>query len=182
VFIPIFKLTANWIITSYQTLWKNMVRVYKTSDLESVISVFHRSVREVASRDYSPAQIAVWTQEPTDFNTWSKRLDSGGVFINELDSEMIGFTRVDESGYVDLLYVHPAFQRQGVASELFKQLLDWASNRGIPMLTSEVSITARLFFESVGFRVVRTQEVERQGIQFRNFRMERDIDSDIGRR
>ena len=34
-----------------------MVREYRSSDLEAVVALFQRSVLEVASRDYSPAQL-----------------------------------------------------------------------------------------------------------------------------
>jgi putative acetyltransferase len=51
-------------------------------------------------------------------------------------------------------------------------------SRGIRHVRSEVSITARPFFESIGFRVLRQQVVERRGVSLRNFRMERDIDAE----
>ena len=40
-----------------------MVREYRPADLEAVVVLFQRSVREVASRDYSPAQISAWARE-----------------------------------------------------------------------------------------------------------------------
>lgn len=153
-----------------------MVRDYKPGDLASVISVFHRSVREVASRDYSSIQIAAWAPEPVDWDAWSSRLGSAGVFVYECGDEIIGFARVDDNGYIDLLYVHPAFQRQGIARRLLKRVLSWALNQGIRILSSEVSITARPFFQRMGFHIVKTQEVECRGIHFRNFLMELNID------
>jgi hypothetical protein len=43
-------------------------------------------------------------------------------------------------------------------------VLSWAASRGVHHLRSEVSITARPFFEGVGFCVVREQIVERRGV------------------
>jgi len=43
-----------------------MVREYRVDDLEAVVELFQRSVREVASRDYSPAQISAWAAEAPD--------------------------------------------------------------------------------------------------------------------
>ena len=83
-----------------------------------------------------------------------------------------GFRQDRAEGFIDLLYVHPEFQRQGVACELFAELCSWAERRGIRHLRSEVSITARPFFESAGFRVVERQVVERRGVWFSNFVME----------
>jgi putative acetyltransferase len=114
-----------------------VVREYEPNDLEAVVSLFQRSVHEIASGD---------------------------------------FARIDATGCLDLLYVHPEVQRQGVARALFDRVTSWAVSRGICHLHSEVSITARPFFESVGFRVVREQIVERGGLSLQNFRMKKDLD------
>jgi putative acetyltransferase len=155
-----------------------MVREYRPDDLEAVVALFQRSVREVASRDYPPAQISAWAPEALDFEAWARRLETGGVFVYERNDQIVGFTRVDDTGCVDLLYVHPEVQRQGVARALFDRVISWAVSRGIRHLRSEVSITARPFFERIGFRVVRQQVVERGDVSLQNFRMERIIDSE----
>jgi putative acetyltransferase len=155
-----------------------MVREYRPDDLEAVVLLFQRSVHEVANRDYSPAQIFAWAPEAPDLEAWAGRLGTGGVFVYECNDQIAGFARVDDTGCVDLLYVHPEFQRQGVARALFDRVLSWAMSRGIRRLRSEVSITARPFFESIRFRVLRQQVVERRGVSLRNFRMERDIDAE----
>jgi putative acetyltransferase len=153
-----------------------MVREYRPDDLEAVTILFQRSVHEVASRDYSPAQISAWAPEPPDLEAWARRLGSGGIFVYEQNDQIAGFARVEETGCLDLLYVHPEVQRQGVARALFDRVILWALGRGLRHLKSEVSITARPFFESIGFRVVREQVVERRGVSLQNFRMELDID------
>ena len=153
-----------------------MVREYRPDDLEAVVMLFRRSVREVASRDYQPAQISAWAPEAPDLEAWARRLRTGGVFVYERDDQIAGFARVDVTGCVDLLYVHPEVQRQGVARALFDRVISWAVSRGIRHLRSEVSITARPFFESVGFRLVSEQVVERRGVSLKNFCMERDAE------
>jgi putative acetyltransferase len=155
-----------------------MVREYRLDDLVGVVILFQRSVREVASRDYSPAQISAWAPESPDLEAWARRLETGGVFVYDRNDQIAGFARVDDTGYVDLLYVHPEVQRQGIARALFDRMISWAVNRGIRHLRSDVSITARPFFESGGFRVVTQQAVQRRGVSLQNFRMERDTDAE----
>ena len=50
-----------------------------------------------------------------------------------------------------------------------------AASLGLSRLSADVSITARPFFECMGFQLVRTQEVVRQDIRLRNFVMCRNI-------
>jgi putative acetyltransferase len=155
-----------------------VVRKYRPSDLEAVVSLFQRSVHEIAGCDYSPSQISAWAPEFPDRQAWARRMETGGVFVYERNDEIAGFARIDATGCFDLLYVHPEVQRQGVARALFDRVTSWAVSRGICHLHCEVSITARPFFESVGFRVVREQIVERRGLSLQNFRMEKDLDAD----
>ena len=156
-----------------------MVREYRRSDLEAVVSLFQRSVHEIASRDYSPRQISAWAPEFPDRQEWARRMKTGGVFVYERNDEIAGFARIDATGCLDLLYVHPEFQRQGVARALLDRVTSWAVSRGICHLHSEVSITARPFFESVGFYVMREQIVERQAVSLQNFRMEKHLDAEL---
>lgn len=65
-----------------------MVREYRPSDLEVVVSLFQRSVREVASRDYSPTQVSAWAPELPDREAWARRLETGGVFVYERNDEI----------------------------------------------------------------------------------------------
>lgn len=150
-----------------------MVRAYRPGDLEAVVTLFRRSVREVSCRDYSPDQIAAWAPEAADLHAWAERLADGGVFVCTRNGEIAGFARIDGTGCLDLLYVHPGFQRQGVARELMTRVLAWAASRGLRRVRSEVSVTARAFFERMGFSVVRPQVIERGGVRLENFVMER---------
>lgn len=149
------------------------IRPYKADDLDEVVDVFQRSVREVACQHYSLEQIAVWAPDPPDRGAWGVRLAGDGVFVAVQGQEIAGFTRVDDRGHIDLMFVHPAFQRCGVASSLFDVVVRWVSERGISSLSADASMTARPFFERAGFSVVRPQEVERQGVRLQNFVMRR---------
>lgn len=100
-----------------------MVREYAASDREAVVALFGRSVREIAARDYSAAQVSAWAPEVPDWPEWSKRLAEGASFVCEREDQLAGFVRIDDSGHLDLVYVHPEFQRQGVARALFERVL-----------------------------------------------------------
>ena len=151
------------------------IRRYKSGDLGAVVAVFQGAVREVASRDYAPAQIAAWAPQPPDLPAWSERLRGQGVFVADAGHTLAGFAKIDDQGHIDLLFVHPGFQGQGVARLLFEAVMTRAASLGLSRLSADVSITARPFFECMGFQLVRTQEVVRQDIRLRNFVMCRNI-------
>ena len=84
---------------------------------------------------------------------------------------IVGFGSVNDDGYMHTLFVHKDFQHQGVATSLYKHLEAYARERGAKRLTSEVSITAKPFFEKRGYKVVKERQVERQGIFLTNYVM-----------
>lgn len=155
-----------------------MVRAYIETDLEAVVSCFSQSVREIGARYYAPYQIAAWAPDPPDIEGWANRLRAGGVFVADVKGDIAGFVRVEDNGFVDLLYVHPTHERRGVGRELSEAACSWAVSHGAHSLESEVSIAARPLFETMGFRVERDQSVERRGVRFLNFRMARNADAE----
>lgn len=151
------------------------IREFKPDGLPIVVNLFRQTVREINSRDYSSAQVRTWAPDIADINAWKERLSRGSVWVSEISENIVGFIQLEENGHIDLLYVHHEFQRQGVASSLFKKVLEWALLKELPHLFTEASITARPFFEHFSFRVVRSQQVTLRGVQFENFVMERNL-------
>jgi N-acetylglutamate synthase-like GNAT family acetyltransferase len=66
----------------------------------------------------------------------------------------------------------------GVGTQLLNQIQLTTKKLGLQKLFTEASITARLFFERMGFRVIAPQEVECRGMKFINYVMEKDIQLD----
>jgi GNAT superfamily N-acetyltransferase len=154
-------------------------RQYQDNDFESVVALFTETVRHVNIHDYSADQVAVWAPQPPDLIRWRERLVGLTLWVAESDSRVIGFCGLGADGHVDLLYTDYRFQRQGVARRLYQQVETEARRRGILRLFTEASITARPFFESMGFEILREQSVELRGAFFKNYAMEKHIHDDI---
>ena len=60
--------------------------------------MFHRAIRETASADYSPEQVAVWADEQVDMEMWKARRAAAGTQVAVVDGEMAGFTDLYEDG------------------------------------------------------------------------------------
>lgn len=140
-------------------------------DDAALIALFRASVREVARRDYSEVQVRAWAPDEIDAAGWRARIAEARVFLAEDGAEAVGFATLVASGLIDMLFVHPARLRRGVASALLERI----AATGPPRLRTEASLTARPFFEAHGFSVVARQTVLLRGQTFVNFRMERGL-------
>ena len=78
----------------------------------------------------------------------------------------------ESNGHIDCFYVHHEYQRCGVGSSLMKEVLNKAKTLRLKQVFSEVSLTAKPFFESKGFKVVKQQNVCIRGVKLTNFVME----------
>lgn len=146
------------------------IRRYNRADLAEIIRLFHDTVHKVNIKDYTQEQVEVWAPESVDMEKWGKSLSEHHTFVVVKDSKFIGFGDIDDSGYLDRLYVHHDYQRQGVATVLCDEL-ESAVDRSATIRT-HASITAKPFFEKRGYKVVKEQLVERNGIFLKNYIME----------
>jgi putative acetyltransferase len=97
------------------------------------------------------------------------------VFIAEHDRSPIGFIQYEPPDHIDMTYVHPAWQRRGVASALLVALETEARQRNVPLLNVEASITSRPFFAARGYEVITPQIVTARGQDFLNYRMSKKL-------
>ena len=149
------------------------IRPYRASDLDGVIAIFLRAIREVASRDYDQAQIDAWAQ--VDRDAWAPRRLSRPTWVVAVGEALAGFADLEPNGHLDMMFVHPGHQRRGVATALLAAVEAAAREQGLTRLSTEASITAHPFFEARGFSVITPQLVEKRGQVLRNFRMAKTL-------
>lgn len=149
------------------------IRPYKSSDFQAVIQLFKEAVAAINIRHYSPEQIAIWT----DVNPikWQTKLANMIVFVAKIDSTIVGFADMTREGYLDHLYVHKDYQARWVSLHLFKAIEKVARELGLTKLTTDCSITAKVPAERMGFKVINEQMVEKKGVQFTNYHMEKKL-------
>jgi putative acetyltransferase len=150
------------------------LRPYRPTDKRYLQQLFFDTVHAVNARDYTPEQLMVWAPEEPERDVWA-RLDTQHCFVVEYQKIIVGFTSLSALGQVDFLYVHKDFQGRGIASNLLKQLERLARKKGFECLTSEASITARGFFEKAGFKLITENRKMKNGLEFRNFTMEKSL-------
>ena len=128
------------------------------------------TVHSINAKDYTKEQLDAWATGTVDLKEWDKSFLKHHTIVAIENNEIVGFGDIDESGYLDRLFVHREHQREGIASAIGDKLEQAVSVRKI---TTYSSITARPFFEHRGYRVIQEQAVVRNGIALTNYIMEK---------
>ena len=145
------------------------------SDLASVLELFTTTIEKVCSKDYSAEQIKVWQASADNHERWLAKITRDEFWVAETGKFISGFASLKNNSYIDLMYVHNDFLHQGIATRLLKKMTDLASQRLIRKITSDVSITAKPFFEKHGFKIIKENHLVLRGVAIMNFQMEFDI-------
>ncbi|MFD1421124.1 GNAT family N-acetyltransferase [Lactiplantibacillus songbeiensis] len=150
------------------------IRKYMSTDFPAIRALFKHTIRVTNARDYSAEQLAAWigNDDQVTLTAWQQSLLAHVTLVAIQDEQLVGFADMSDAGYLDRLYVQPAYQRQGVATALVDGLIAAVS---VKTYTTAASITARPFFERQNFRVIHAQQVERDGCQLTNYLMVRGV-------
>ncbi len=149
------------------------IRKYEDSDAHELWELFYHTVRNVNVRDYSKEQVKAWAPDNFDREVWKQKMNAISPFVAEIEGVIVGYTDLQESGLIDHFFCRHNYQGQGVARSLMEHIFKVGESRGISKFRSEVSITARPFYEKFGFKVVREQTIEVRGQELQNFVMEK---------
>ncbi len=144
-------------------------------DLKTLQSLFVGTITAVCQNDYSPEQIKAWTASVENTQRWSDLLNDQWVLIAQMNATIIGFASLKEGAYVDFFYIHKDFQGQGVAKRLYNEIEKEAIHQGTKTIGSDVSITAKPFFESRGFVAIKKQDNLVRGVVLVNYKMTKQL-------
>ena len=152
------------------------LREYRASDCPELTRLFYDTVHSVCAGEYTPEQLDAWADGKPDAAKWNESLCAHFSLAAEADGILAGFGDIDETGYLDRLYVHRDFQGMGVGTALC-QALEQEAVRTVRQtkadasvcITTHASITARPFFEARGY------QVQRKGVLLTNYIMEKRV-------
>ncbi len=146
-----------------------LVRKYQSSDCNELSELFYNTVHTINAKDYSKEQLNVWATGQIDLKKWNQSFQEHFTLVAVDNEIIIGFGDIDYIGYLDRLFVHSEYQGKGVAAAICNKLEQAVD---VDRITTHASITARPFFEKRGYRVIRKQQVIRNGIYLINYLME----------
>lgn len=144
-------------------------------DLTAILTLFEQTILSVNAKDYSPAQVKVWTGSVVQKDRWLRKIAEQYFILALLNNEPAGFASLTQTGYLDFLYVSKDHQRRGVATALYNELETYAKRLALTCLETDASITAKSFFEKQGFTVLRSQQVVIETVPLTNFKMKKQL-------
>lgn len=152
------------------------IRPLKEKDILEMQHLFRSTVLNVNLRDYTKEEVADWASCGDDLLHWKKLL-SQHHFIGAFDEQgkMAGFSSMNKEGYLHSMFVHKDMQGRGVATLLLSEVEKMGKAYGVDEITSEVSLTAKPFFEQKGYKVVKSQKCRANQLELTNFVMCKQI-------
>lgn len=149
------------------------LRSYQSSDLPDLGKLFYETIHRVNQKDYTPEQLQAWAPTTAVPVAWHEKFLHTFTQIAILENKIVGFGNLEQTGYLDCLYVHHACQSYGIGTAICDKLEQYAMQQGAQQITVHASITAKPFFEKRGYLLLQEQLVERHGVFLKNYKMQK---------
>jgi putative acetyltransferase len=144
-------------------------------DLQEILILFSGTIETVCADDYNNEQIVAWVSSVNNHSRWHRLIEDQYFIVALLNQKIVGFASLAHGDYMDVLYVHKDFQRQGIAQKLYNTLEDEAKGQKSTFVTADVSKTAKPFFEANEFKVIAEQIQIRTEVEIPNYTMKKDL-------
>ena len=152
------------------------IRIAQQSDSAELRDLYKNTVLVVNRRDYSQDEVEDWASCGDDLSNIEEMIKTHYfiVAVNQL-SQIVGFSSITPQGYLYSMFIHADFQGKGIATMLLEEIERYAITKGIIQITSEVSLTARPFFEKQKYVVKKEQKRQANKLNLTNFWMAKTL-------
>ncbi|MEB3358262.1 MAG: GNAT family N-acetyltransferase [Synechococcales bacterium] len=143
------------------------------SDLADLANLYRETVLAIAPQQYTPAQTQAWAASAVDGVSFRQFILGPTTYVAVDDTGIVGFAGIEATGHVTSTYVRGDRIRQGIGSALMEVVLAHACQHHLPRLYAEASEFSLGLFKKFGFRLYDTEEVDRGGVKFTRYLVER---------
>lgn len=148
------------------------IRAAQQSDSTELKNLFQDTILTINRQNYSQEECEDWASCGDDISRMEEMINAH-FFIVAINSQkqIVGFSSITLHGHLHFMFVHKNFQRMGIATLLLNEIERYADKIGIKRIESDVSLTARIFFEKRGFVVEKVQKCKANKLFLTNFQM-----------
>ena len=152
------------------------LRRFEKDDIKEMAALFHDTVHSVCISDYSPEQLDAWASGKIDEEAWTRSLLQNTSLVCIEDGKILGFGDMQDDGLLQRLYVHKDHIRIGIGTAIVKELERRVVRNHYLVYSSKTAVP---FYESIGYRMIRRNEVVRNGVTIDNYLMEKTVNNGI---
>lgn len=128
-----------------------LVRMARPEDLAMIRDIQLLSLRVLAAQDYSPLELRALLRSKSELRSWDEI-----HFVAEVLGQVVGFASLAKGRpWVNAMFVHPEFTRQGIATQLLGALEEEARRKRYRALWVMSSLTGEAFYRAVGFELLK---------------------------
>ena len=135
------------------------IRLYQKGDLEQLARLLQETVNIVGSEGHTETQAQSWTPNNLSRRDLEEFFMDRFTIVAEHNGKLIGVAQMDDTGHINCFYCDPEFRRQGIGSQLFTVIEDFAQSKNISTIYTETSQEDLPFYLKMGFREVQRQKV-----------------------
>jgi putative acetyltransferase len=152
------------------------IRKYHPEDVQALANIYFNTIHKINIQHYTEEQVNVWAPKSClEIEGWANKFLRTKPFIAVIGNKIVGFAEFEPNGHIDCFYCHHDWIGNGVGKALMKAIFEKAREYKVDTIFSEVSITAKPFFEKQGFKVVAEQIVVKKGVKLTNYKMEKRL-------
>ena len=145
-------------------------------DIPEMQELFRSTVLHVNIRHYTKEEVEDWASCGNDLSHIKGMIKTHYFIVaTNQQSQIVGFASITLQGYLHSMFVHKDFQGKGIATILLNEIERYATATGLIRITSEVSLTARSFFEKRGYIVEEEQKRKANMLSLTNFWMAKKL-------
>ena len=149
------------------------LRIAEPTDVPQLATLFKATVLQHGPQYYTAQQTAAWAATADDRDRFQQFILSVTTYLAVNESNILGFAGIGSDGYVASAYIHHQYLGQGIGSALMAQILDHAERDRLSRLYCEASKFSVGLFIKFGFHLYATEVVERHGVSFERYLMEK---------
>ncbi|NRR92739.1 GNAT family N-acetyltransferase [Winogradskyella undariae] len=151
------------------------IRTADLNDIPEITSVFRDTIINISTKHYSEKQTTAWASGADKIKDWEKRISKLYFIVAEIDKIIVGFAYLKNGNYLEGLFVHKDYQRQGVGSKLLRIMESQVMMNDFEVFKSDVSKTALPFFDNKYFNVIKIQKKSVKGVMLENYLVEKQM-------
>lgn len=143
---------------------KISIRNYCQEDVQALANIYFHTIHRINIKHYTQEEVDVWAPASSlEIEGWEKKFLRTNPIVAVVGDQIVGFAEFEPTGHIDCFYCHHEWIGKGVGSALMNEILGRAKSSNMDRIFSEVSITARPFFEKQGFIVLSELNTARKG-------------------